>query len=108
MTLQVVLRGSDGVVIASDQLVSSQPKEIIVTDLDSKMVVRQGFVCTFAGDDCAKYIATTTAAKVGDLGFENPNQFIAEVNSVLGEYKNHWYFRETQSRKIIWVQRVSF
>lgn len=105
VTLQVVLRGSDGVVIASDRLVSSQPELIGFTDLSSKMVVKSRFVCTFAGDDCAKYISTRLVEKVGDSAFENSGQFIEAVNSALDEYKGgRWSFPETGYRKILWVQ----
>jgi ATP-dependent protease HslVU (ClpYQ) peptidase subunit len=107
MTLQVVLRGSDGVVIASDTLVSSQPKEMIVTDSNSKMMVKSRFVCTFAGDDCAKYIAMTMVAKAGDSGLENPIQFITNVNEALKDYKTKsGCFPKTQYRKILWVQAL--
>ena len=71
MTLQVVLLGSDGVVIASDTCVASRPEWMDVTDSDSKMVVKPRFVCTFTGDDCAKSIAMAVVAEAGDLGFEN-------------------------------------
>src|ERR1700726_3722596 len=68
VTLQVVLRGTDGIVIASDTAVSSQLGVIRYTDSSSKMMVKPRFVCLFSGDDCAKYIAMEIVGKVGDLG----------------------------------------
>jgi hypothetical protein len=105
MTLQVVLRGSDGVVIASDTCVASRPKDMNVTDSNFKMVIKPRFVCTFAGDDCAQSIATEIVAKVGDLGFENSTKFIEEVDLSLRKHEGGpGLFRQTQYRKILWIQ----
>jgi hypothetical protein len=101
MTLQVVLRASDGIVIASDRLVSLQPA---FTDRNSKMVVKSQFVCTFAGDDCAKYICTKLAEKVGDSLFENAKVFLDTVNATLKEYGARWHLPATVPRKLIWIQ----
>ena len=106
MTLQVVLRGSDGVVIASDRSVSLQLNPIAFTDRNSKLVVKSRFVCTFAGDDCAKYISTELVeAKKDDSVFESSANFIEAVNGALRKYKEgQWPFFKTQPRKILWVQ----
>ena len=105
MTLQVVLRGRDGVVIASDTCVSSRPEEMDVTDSNSKMVVKPRFVCTFAGDDCAQSIATEITAEVGDFGFENSTTFIEKVNESLRKYiAGPRLFRQSEYRKLLWIQ----
>jgi len=78
-----------------------------VTDSDSKMVVKSRFVCTFAGDDCAKSIAMAIVAEAGDLGFENSAKFIEEVKKSLGNHTNKpGLFRKTQYRKILWIQAL--
>lgn len=104
VTLQVVLRGSDGVVVASDRLISLQADPIAFTDRNSKMVIKPRFVCTFAGDDCAKYISTKLAEKAADLVFESSGNFMDAVTAACDEYKGKWKFSETQPRKILWVQ----
>jgi hypothetical protein len=111
MTLQVVLLGSDGVVIASDTCVEriKPGRNSRITDSDSKIVIVPGLAYTFAGDECAKEVGAAVAKTIAETSEPLPYNFIDEAsNRALEEYKITVgsEFSDTY-RKIIWVQAES-
>lgn len=104
VTLQVVLLGSDGVVIASDTCrVGSNPR-FRVTDSISKIVVKSSLAYTFAGDDASRAVgeAVVDATQSHELSVN----LIDEIaNKVLKKYKRSVRpeLREAY-RKTIFVQ----
>lgn len=66
VTLQVVLLGSDGIIIASDTCAANfNPPYLNFTDSVSKIIVTPRLVYTFAGDSCARDIGAAVASKAG-------------------------------------------
>lgn len=109
MTLQVALLGCNGVVLAGDRLGVSLPTVNNVVDtasLCSKIETGKQFVCTAAGDDCARCIGQNLADGVLKSGviFSDSSAFIKAVNDLLDEHKIDWFCKSSQSRKIIWGQ----
>lgn len=103
VTLQVVLRGSDGVVIASDTCKANVgPRGFRSTEPVSKIrMVNSTLVYTFAGDDCARDVGAAVA-EAANTAKTLSNEFIDEVsNKALAKYKTD--AREIY-RKIIWVK----
>lgn len=62
MTLQIGLVGSDGVVLASDRLVSIVEAQGVTRTRSSKVHIGRGVVCCWAGDDTARYAANLIQA----------------------------------------------
>jgi hypothetical protein len=110
MTLQVVLVGSDGIVIASDTRATNSPQEISkaiqTTDEVQKIqIVNSGFVYLFAGDECAKKVGAAVARTVG----ESPNclseTLVRELsNNTLREYRRLGPRDRVDYRKVIWIR----
>jgi hypothetical protein len=108
VTLQVVLRGTDGIVIASDTRMESHRSErkFRMTDSISKIVVTPKLVYTFAGDNCAKEIGEAVSKEVAANPQPLSADFIGEAsNSALEKYKMNLGNEFVEMpRKIIWVQ----
>jgi hypothetical protein len=109
MTLQVVLQGSDGIVIASDTCVErvKQPQgNFRIADFYSKIVVADKLAYTFSGDDCAKEVGAAVAQAVS----ESPQKILsAELiydvsTAALKNWRKSCGNDRTDYRKIIWVQ----
>ena len=108
VTLQVVLVGSDGVVIASDTCVERVDRErrhsYRITESSRKIVILPGLAYVFAGDDCAKEIGAIVAKKIIETPKPLPYDFIEKAaNDALEPNAKTPAFRDDY-RKIIWVQ----
>lgn len=108
MTLQVALMGCDCVVLAGDRLgmsLSTNNSAVDTASLCSKVDTGKQFVCTAAGDDCARRIGKNLADSVLKSGviFSDSSAFIKAVNDLLDEHKIDW-FCKMQPRKLIWGQ----
>ena len=108
MTLQVILVGSDGVVIASDTCVERVDRErrrwYRITESSRKIIILPRLAYMFAGDDCAKEIGAVVAKQIIETPKPLPYDFIEKAaNEALEPYTKNPAFRDDY-RKIIWVQ----
>jgi hypothetical protein len=113
VTLQVVLLGSDGIVIASDTCatnfnpqVTNRTNARTTEDVQKITIVDSKFVYMFAGDECAKTVGAAVARAVG----ENPEclsaAHIDEISkSTLDLYRENSVPRDrVDYREVIWFQ----
>jgi hypothetical protein len=111
VTLQVVLLGSDGVVIASDTCaVNFNPRHpsFRTTDIISKIVVESQLVYTFAGDECAKKVGAAVAHQLREHSEPLSAELIEKVaNGTLDEWRRNSCGNDrVDYRKNIWVQNT--
>ena len=113
MTLQVVLIGNDGIVIASDTRATNSPQEIskefkaiqTTDELQKIKLVNSRFVYLFAGDECAKMVGAAVARVVGESLDCLSETLVREIsNSTLREYRRLGPRDRVDYRKVIWVQ----
>lgn len=107
VTLQVVLLGSDGIVIASDTCATNfNPRSrISTTDAVSKIVTQSRLVHTFAGDECAKQVGAAVAHEVTQSEQVLSAELIEGIaNKTLKEWRESSGRDCVDYRKIIWVQ----
>jgi hypothetical protein len=107
VTLQVVLLGGDGIVIASDTCAANinSRYSFRTTDHVSKIVIESKLAYTFAGDECAKEVGAAVARAVGEPPQPLTAELIEEVsNRTLEEWRNSCGNDRVDYRKDIWVQ----
>jgi len=106
VTLQVVLLGIDGVVIASDTRaeIIKHGRTFRTADIVSKIVIESQLIYTFAGDECAKKVGAAVArAASGNLLSKECIERVS--NETLKGWRKTFPGKDRLGyRKVIWVE----